>query len=132
MKAIPAGAAAQPTIGIVADRGEPPHGVRKVPHRRRDEDPAPVDERRRPPVPEHGVARRYVPVAHDLTRRDGLGAFGEARAGSEPCDAVVTGPQQLPDRRKLAPGTGHLPQAHRGQSPTHRRLAQAGHRQLPK
>ena len=106
MRAIPAGAATQPLIGIVADRGEPPHGVRKVPHRRRDEDPVPVDERRRPPVPEHGVARRSVPVAHDLTCRNGLGAFAEARAGSEPCHAVVTGPQQFPDRRQLAPRNG--------------------------
>ncbi len=70
--------------------------------RRRHADRIPVDERRRPLVCSDGVARRDVPVAHDLTRRDGLGAFFEAGLGSEARDAVVIGPQQLSDRRELA------------------------------
>ena len=63
----------------------------------------------RPSVPEHGVARRYVPVAHDLARRDGSGGLLRSRSRERTPrrsrDRTATAPPPTPARRGPAAST---------------------------
>ena len=136
-------------VAVGANRAELPHRVREIPYRFGHEDAVPVDEGHGSSVPEHGVARSDVPVAHDLPLGDRLRPLLVAGVGREALRAAVVGPQQLAHRSQrvqvelprfrvsrdpaLDPGqhnTAVGPGAHHTRRPTETGLLQV-HERLP-